>query len=264
MVPEAPHKTQSLTGLPAPLGLVPHPAFQYDAPAGVGKNGTMAERKAKAASVKARPAKAVATGGRRERGEESTQRIIDATIDLIADEGLAGLTMQRIATQAGATNALVVFYFQSKENLFRAVLQYLSDRYDELWAELVRAPDASPVQRLTGAVECAREFARRHPKWVSVLVVFSSDRKSMQLYHKIGLPHDLAYNAESSALIAEIARSGGYRHVNPEMLSEGLNYLIQGAWFWDHLNPAGANPEVLRRTAMVLLHQAFPRHFALE
>jgi AcrR family transcriptional regulator len=200
---------------------------------------------------------------RRERGEASVQRIIDATIELIADEGLAGLTMQRIAKQAEASTALVVFHFQSKENLFRAVLQYLSEQYDQLWATLVRAPGMTPVQRLMGAVDCAQRFSRLHPKWVSVFVVFASDRNSMQLYHEIGLPGDLGYNAESRDLIAEIARDGGYDGVDPAALSEGLNYLVHGAWFWDHVNPPAADSDVFRKTVLRLLHQACPRHFDL-
>lgn len=200
---------------------------------------------------------------RRERGEASVQRIIDATIELIAEEGLAGLTMQRIAQQVNGSTALVVFHFGSKENLLRAVLQYLSDQYEQLWAKQVRAPGLSAVQRLTGAVEFGQNFGRQHPKWVSVFVVFASDRKSMQLYHEIGLPGDLAYNMESRDLIAEIAREGGYDGVDAETLAEGLNYLVQGAWFWDHVNPKAADTDVLRKTMRGLLHQAFPRHFDL-
>lgn len=222
----------------------------------------MAERKATATNRKAISRRG-SKDGRRERGEASIQRIIDAAIELIAEEGLAGLTMQRIATHAGSSNALVVFHFQNKENLFRAVLQYLSDQYDQLWTKLVRASGLSPVQRLSGAVECGQIFSRLHPKWVSVFVVFSSDRKSMQMYKAISLPSDLRYNAESRALIAEIARIGKYRTVDPGALSESLNYLVQGAWFWDHLNPSEDRSEVLRRTTSVLLHQAFPRHFEL-
>jgi AcrR family transcriptional regulator len=200
---------------------------------------------------------------RRERGEASVQRIIDATIDLIAEDGLASLTMQRIAKQVNASTALVVFHFQSKENLFRAVLQYLSEQYDHLWDTMVRAPGMTPVQRLMGAVDCAQRFGRLHPNWVSVFVVFASDRNSMQLYHEIGLPGDLGYNAESRDLIAEIARNGGYDAVDPETLSEGLNYLVHGAWFWDHVNPPAADSDVFRKTVLRLLHQAFPRHFDL-
>lgn len=200
---------------------------------------------------------------RRERGEASVQRIIDATIDLIAEEGLASVTMQRIATHVGSSNALVVFHFGSKENLFRAVLQYLSDQYDKLWATLVRVPDLSPVERLLGAVDCAQRFSRQHPKWVSVFVVFSSDRKSMQIYNEITMPSDLAYNAEARDLLIEIMRIGGYTDVDPNTLAESLNYLVHGAWFWDHLNPPEGRSDVLRKTMLMLLHQAFPRHFDL-
>ncbi|QND64942.1 TetR/AcrR family transcriptional regulator [Mesorhizobium loti] len=231
----------------------------------------MAQRKATAAKHKGAMAKdgvsandaAPPKDRRRERGEASVQRIIDATIELIAEEGLASVTMQRIAEHVGSSNALVVFHFRSKENLFRAVLQYLSDRYDELWVTLVRAPGLSPVERLLGAVNCAQNFARQHPKWVSVFVVFSSDRKSMQIYNEIGLPSDLAYTAEARELLIEISRSGGYTGVDIDTLSESLNYLVHGAWYWDHLNPRGRDTNVLRKTMLLLLHQAFPRHFEL-
>ncbi|MCQ8872018.1 TetR/AcrR family transcriptional regulator [Mesorhizobium sp. LMG17149] len=231
----------------------------------------MAQQKAAAAKRKGATAKngraandaAPPKDRRRERGEASVQRIIDATIELIAEEGLASVTMQRIAEHVGSSNALVVFHFRSKENLFRAVLQYLSDRYDELWVTLVRAPGLSPVERALGAVDCAQRFARQHPKWVSVFVVFSSDRKSMQIYNEIGLPSDLAYTAEARELLIEISRSGGYTGVDIDTLSESLNYLVHGAWYWDHLNPRGRDTNVLRKTMLLLLHQAFPRHFEL-
>ncbi|MET2826996.1 TetR/AcrR family transcriptional regulator [Mesorhizobium shangrilense] len=232
----------------------------------------MAQRKAAVAPETRKVAKAEGKGSkpapglrdrRRERGEASIQRIIDATIELIAEEGLATVTMQRIAEHVGSSNALVVFHFRSKENLFRAVLQYLSDQYDELWASLVRAPDLSPVQRLMGALECAQRFSRLHPKWVSVFVVFSSDRKSMQIYNEIGMPNDLAYTAEAREFLVEIADIGGYSDVDTDTLAESLNYLVHGAWFWDHLNPPEGRSDVLRKTMLMLLHQAFPRHFDL-
>lgn len=227
--------------------------------------GKMVQRKAVTAEkTQTAPAKrpAVRRDRRRERGEASVQRIIDAAIDLIADAGFSSLTMQAIAAQAGASNALVVFHFGNKENLLRAVLQYLSDQYDALWTTLVRAPGLSPVQRVQGAVECGRRFARQHPKWVSVFVIFGSDRKSMQIYKEIGLPGDLAYNAEASELLAEIVRLGNYTDIDPKTLSESLNYLVQGAWYWGHLNPPDRDSEVPAKTIATLLHHAFPRHFA--
>jgi len=63
-------------------------------------------------------------------------------------------------------------------------------------------------------------------------------------------------------LLIQIAHDGGYIGVDIDTLSESLNYLVHGAWYWDHLNPSSRDTDVLRKT-MLLLHQAFPRHFEL-
>lgn len=199
--------------------------------------------------------------GRRLRGEVSVQRIIDATIVLIAETGVVGATMQRIASRVGSSNALVVFHFGSKDNLFRAVLLYLSDQYDSLWTEKVRKPNTPPEQRLLGTIDCAQHFIREHPEWVSAWLMLGSDRKTMQLDRQISLPNDLGYAAEARDLVRELAAAGGYADVDADTLSAGLNYLVQGAWLWDNLNPEGVKANSMRKTALMLLACAFPRHF---
>ncbi len=206
------------------------------------------------------PAQSEEFDRRRQRSEASVQRAIDATIDLIADEGLASVTIQRVAEQSGSSNALIVFHFKNKENLLQAVLQYVSDRYDELWNRLVRTADGAE-RKLRGAILCAQQFAHDHPKWVSVFIAFGADRKSLRLYRKVALPSDRLYIAEARKLLAEIAAAGRYDSVDVDVLNEGLNYLIHGAWLWDHLNPRKSKSENLSKMALVLLQQAFPRHF---
>ncbi|MGD9479886.1 UNVERIFIED_ORG: TetR/AcrR family transcriptional regulator (plasmid) [Roseateles sp. XES5] len=195
------------------------------------------------------------------RGQASAQRIIDTTIRLIAEEGMAGVTMQRIAGEIGSSNALVVFHFGSKEKLFRAVLEYLNDQFARLWEETVDKPGLSPAERIVASIDCARHFRRQHPDWVSVWVLFGSDRQTMQLDKMISLPSDRAYLDQSRRMLAEVARDGGYQGVDTDTLAEGLNYLVQGAWYWDTFNPDMAGSEALHKTAMTLLRQAFPNSF---
>lgn len=201
---------------------------------------------------------------RRQRGDASAQRIIDATIEVIADEGLTAVTIQRVATKVGSSNALVVFHFGSKDNLFRAVLQFLSDQFELLWTEMVRVPDKPPEERLRAAIDCAQHFTRQHPKWVSAWVVFGSDRRALQVDRMISLANDLTYKNEARALIDEVARSGGYAGVDTDTLAECLNYLVQGAWYWDNANPDTVHPGAMRKGALMLLRHAFPRHFSVD
>jgi AcrR family transcriptional regulator len=205
--------------------------------------------------------KAGKTDRRHLRGLASAQRIIDTTIRLIAEEGIASVTMQRIADHIGSSNALVVFHFGTKEKLFRAVLEYLNDQFERLWQETVLLPGLTASERIVAAIDCARHFRRQHPDWVAVWVLFSSDRQTVQLDRMISLPSDREYLAQTRGFLAEVAREGGYEDVDVETLAEGLNYLVQGAWYWDTFNPDTIRSDALHKTAMALLRQAFPRSF---
>ncbi len=202
------------------------------------------------------------TDGRRERGTASAQRIIDTTIRLIAEDGIGGVTMQRIAAAIGSSNALVVFHFGSKDNLLRAVIQYLNDQFDQMWQTMVNAPGLDAVQRVLGAIDCARHFSRQHPDWVAVWVKVGGDRQTMQADRMISTRNDLAYNAEVRALLAEIIESGGYEGADPDVLAAGLNYLVQGAWYWDNAFPEEKKSDAMRKSALMLLSYALPRHFS--
>jgi AcrR family transcriptional regulator len=225
------------------------------------QSGTIAVKTPKNPSDDAPVTKAGKADRRHLRGQASAQRIIDTTIRLIAEEGMAAVTMQRIAGEIGSSNALVVFHFGTKEKLFRAALEYLNDQFARLWQETVRRPDLSAPRRIVAALDCARHFRGRHPDWVSVWVLFGSDRQTLQLDRQISLPNDHAYLAETRALLAEVAREGGHEDVDTETLAEGLNYLVQGAWYWDTFNPDQVRSDALQKTAMTLLREAFPGSF---
>ncbi|MGV0744337.1 TetR/AcrR family transcriptional regulator [Mycolicibacterium sp. XJ870] len=63
----------------------------------------------------ARPAKEKDAGTRR--------RLIEATAQVIRDEGYAAATSRRIATEAGVRSALLYYYFDTMDDLFVAVLR---------------------------------------------------------------------------------------------------------------------------------------------
>src|SRR5258708_23493159 len=57
-------------------------------------------------------------------GREATREaLIDATAQIMLDEGYAAATSRRVAAQAGVKSALVHYYFPSMDDLFVAVLR---------------------------------------------------------------------------------------------------------------------------------------------
>jgi AcrR family transcriptional regulator len=83
---------------------------------------------------------------------EMRQRMLDGAHRAMLAGGYRGTTMPEIATEAGVSVGLLYRYFASKEELYLAVCEDVTQRQlDELAVELARIGD--PRERLTAAVE---------------------------------------------------------------------------------------------------------------
>ncbi len=95
----------------------------------------------------------------RERVEESSRRLAEAAIELIAEKGYNNATAQEIGIRAGYSRAMVRERFGSKEALLETVLQEYERRI-----EVEPEPGASGLQRVLAPVLALREFAAEDPR----------------------------------------------------------------------------------------------------
>jgi AcrR family transcriptional regulator len=61
--------------------------------------------------------------------ESRRQRIIDATLDVIHDHGLAGTRTHEIARRAGVSSGLLLYHFGTLDGVIAAAMQESEDRY---------------------------------------------------------------------------------------------------------------------------------------
>ena len=59
-----------------------------------------------------------------EPGVDRRQQILEAALDIFADQGFEGATTKQIAARAGVTSGLIYFYFPNKEELFCAAFEH--------------------------------------------------------------------------------------------------------------------------------------------
>jgi TetR/AcrR family transcriptional regulator len=101
---------------------------------------------------------------RQARDLTTAQRIVATAASIFAEQGLAGARMEEIARAAKVNKALLYYYFRSKEDLHRFVLEtLLSQLRSRVWGE----GDASltPRQRLAAVIDNFFEFVRSHPNY---------------------------------------------------------------------------------------------------
>ncbi|MCW2958631.1 MAG: TetR family transcriptional regulator [Solirubrobacterales bacterium] len=75
---------------------------------------------------------------RQQRGRERRDAIIQATVSILREEGLEGVTHRRVADAAGVPLAATTYYFSSKEQLMEAAMSRLIQREAELLDEIAR------------------------------------------------------------------------------------------------------------------------------
>lgn len=85
------------------------------------------------------------------------QQLIDATIEVIADVGLRGATINLISRRAGMSSGIISHYFGSKQALIEATVRYLLTGLKHALIERV-IPTTTPEQRLMLIIEA--NFAR--------------------------------------------------------------------------------------------------------
>ena len=75
------------------------------------------------------------------------QRLIDIAEQLFAERGFYGVSIAAIASEAGLTKQGLLHHFSSKEKLYGAILQRISDDFQEQQNEAEQASE-EPIERL--------------------------------------------------------------------------------------------------------------------
>ena len=98
----------------------------------------------------------------------SRQRIFEAARKEFAEKGLAGARTDEITAIAGSNKRMLYYYFNSKEDLYLAVLEdaYVDMRRRE--AEL-QLQELEPVQAITRLVEFKFDYCEQNPWLIGLL-----------------------------------------------------------------------------------------------
>lgn len=92
---------------------------------------------------------------------EKEREILDAALGLFSSKGFAGTTLDDIAAAAGMSKPNLVYYFSSKEEIYRAVLNHTL----EDWLEPLKAldPAGEPLEEIRAYLHRKLAMSRSRP-----------------------------------------------------------------------------------------------------
>jgi AcrR family transcriptional regulator len=94
---------------------------------------------------------------------------VRAAFDLIAERGFEGLRTRDIAARAGVNIATLHYYFATKEDLIRGVVDALVKRFRTQQAPALAEQPRSPLIELRQELQDAQYQIRESPEMFSVL-----------------------------------------------------------------------------------------------
>ncbi len=187
-------------------------------------------------------------------------QLIEATIEVMADQGFARTTLTEVARRAGLSHGLVNFHFATKEGLLAETLAYLADEYRANWAAALAAAGPGPASQIEALIRADFEPEVCTPAKLSAWCSFWGEAQSRPLYQASCGSNDEAYNAMVEGFCARLITAAEYPS-NPVLTARVLRVTQEGVWLdMMTMNHPYDRAEGLR-TVFASAAAFFPRHF---
>jgi len=169
------------------------------------------------------------TGGSDGQGDSRREELLRAALDVIAERGFADTRIADVAHRAGTSPALVIYYFQTKDNLLTGAVRLAEDLWYGYCYERLE-PVVDPVDRLhemilvTFTPPAEVGFPDLGALWV--------DLWARSLRHaevaRVREDFDTRWRAVFAGVVVEGQASRAFGPVDPAEFATGMTALLDG------------------------------------
>lgn len=188
------------------------------------------------------------------RREALRLRILSAAEELFLREGLSTVTMDAIAAKAETTKVTIYKYYQSKEALITASVDYAVSRCELSWREVVARSQSDPLKVVLDFVNVvAAEISKssyRTGLLVRLLEVFTDEHAPTRKVLE-------DYRATLRERISGLCAQAGL--LEPKKIAAELEMILLGAALLVSSGSGQSAPSLLRSMANKVLRDAVPR-----
>lgn len=173
---------------------------------------------------------------RRTGADDRREMLVAATLRCLSRDGHAGISVRRIATQAGVSVGLLNHHFGSIDGLIAETYQRLAG---ELTTALLKEIEqaGTPAQKIDAFLVGSFSPRVMDPQLLGVWVVFWS---LIRHSDDVSLSHEKTYRAYIDLLrqlLDDLAASEGFTIHDSRLAAIGLSAMLDGLWLEWCLNP---------------------------
>jgi TetR/AcrR family transcriptional repressor of bet genes len=171
-------------------------------------------------------------------------------------------TVPDVAARADMAVGSINQYFDSKELLFTAALQALSEEFEMAWLQGLEEVGPDPALRLRRFVECYFQPLICQRKKIAVWFAFWGEARARPHYRAVCASYDQRHDETLEALCRALIRDGGYA-LEPSSAAKIVGSQCHGLWLELLTGSRRPNRNELAALARTSLAALFPRHARL-
>jgi TetR/AcrR family transcriptional repressor of bet genes len=159
----------------------------------------------------------------------SRKALIDATLDIISEVGIAGTSVSLIVERSRLSRGMVHMHFDNKEHLLlEAARTMADDYYENLFRFIADAPDA-PEQRLVAIIEADFDECILNARSTAIWFAFRGEARSQNAFAQYSDTRDSRLKALYISTFAELLGQDT-RSREVQDLAHGTIALSEGMW----------------------------------
>jgi TetR/AcrR family transcriptional regulator, transcriptional repressor of bet genes len=182
-------------------------------------------------------------------GMKSIRRhqLVEATLELIHEQGVAGTSVSQISARAGLATGMVHHYFADKDALLEATLRELNKRINaQIFERLRRAQ--TPIERVLAFIDGNVSAISLTPENAAAWLAFWSQVPYSQQLQRI---HNVVARRSHSTLFHALARVMPSNEAT--IHAKAIAIFIDGLWLRASVDAGGLSPESARHLAYEFL-----------
>ncbi len=206
------------------------------------------------------------TSTRKKLAEQNRQALIDATLDSIAEIGIAGTSVSEIIQRANLSRGMINLHFRSKDNLFVAAVMRAGEHYFEHLENFLASAESPAQSKLAAIIECDLDEKVLNKKSVNIWYAFRGEAREGKAISKYTDTRDERLNTLIYQAFRELTdiKNNDEAAVTARDATLGTLALLEGMWTDFLLHPDVFDRKRAKRIVFRFLAALYPKYFNIN
>ena len=158
------------------------------------------------------------------------QVLINATLDVVAEYGVAGVSFSRVLEKANLSRGMINLHFDSKEQLLLEAAKMMAEKYFEHLQSFVNNAEEDPESQLIALLEADFDDAILNPREIGVWFAFRGEARYNAQFKPYSGTRDAHLLQQYDGFFERLLADGKDPSIKPRDLTLGLLALTEGLW----------------------------------